>query len=302
METKSNVALLGLGTMGHGMGMNLLKAGFPLTVYNRTPERAESLRAAGAAVADTPAAAARNAAVVIAMLSDDAASRTVWLGTDGALAAMLKGSVAVECSTLSPGWIAELDAAARARGLGMVEAPVTGSREQADSAQLNILAGADPETLQKVTPVLSRISKSILHLGPVGSGAQLKLINNFLCAVQTASFAEALTWIGRTELQPKTALEFLKNGAPGSGILKAMADRMTKGTYEVNFLLRLMAKDVRYARAAAAALGVELSTAGPVEAMFQKAQDQGHGEQDMSAVLEAVHQRSAAEPGSPERE
>lgn len=290
METKPNVALLGLGTMGRGMAANLLKAEYPLTVYNRTRARAEALKSSGARVAETPAAAAREAAVVLAMLADDEASRTAWLGPDGALAAMLPGSVVVECSTLSPDWVAELDAEARRRGLQMVEAPVTGSRAQADAGQLNFLAGANAETLAGVTPILRCMSKEILHLGPVGSGAQLKLINNFLCAVQVTSFAEALAWIERTGLNREAALEFLKKGAPGSGILNAMADRMTKRTYEVNFLLRLMAKDVRYAHAAAEQRGVDLSMAEPAEALFQKAQEKGHGEQDMSAVAEVTRQ------------
>lgn len=282
------VALLGLGTMGRGMGMNLLKAGFPLTVYNRTRARAQPLEAAGAGVADTPATAVQCADIAIAMLADDDASRAAWLGADGALAAMPAGSIVVECSTLSPDWVAELEAAVRARGLRMVEAPVTGSRTQAEGGQLNFLAGADKETLEKVTPVLQSMSKEILHLGPVGSGAQLKLINNFLCAVQMTSFAEALAWMERTGLQREAALGFLKKGAPGSGIVSAMADRMTRRTYEVNFLLRLMAKDVRYAQAAAAERGVQLSTAKPAEAMLQKAEQLGHGNQDMSAVVEVV--------------
>jgi 3-hydroxyisobutyrate dehydrogenase len=288
METKPNITLLGLGTMGRGMAANLLKAGYPLTVYNRTRARAEVLKSSGARVAGTPAAAARDATVVLAMLADDEASRTAWLGSDGALAAMKRGSVVVECSTLSPDWVAELDEEAHRRGLQMVEAPVTGSRAQADAGQLNFLAGANAKTLERVTPLLRCMSKEILHLGPVGSGAQLKLINNFLCAVQVTSFAEALAWIERTGLNREAALEFLKKGAPGSGILNTMADRMTKRTYEVNFLLRLMAKDVQYAHAAAAQLGVDLSTARPAAALFRKAQEKGHGEQDMSAVAEVV--------------
>jgi 3-hydroxyisobutyrate dehydrogenase len=288
METKPKVALLGVGTMGRGMAMNLLKAGFPLTVYNRTRSRAEALSGAGAAVAETPADAARGAGMVLAMLADDAASRAAWLDTDGALAAMAPGSIVVECSTLSPDWVAELDHAARGRGLRMLEAPVTGSRVQAEAGQLNLLVGSSPETLTAATPVLRCVSKEILHLGPVGSGAQLKLINNFLCAVQVTSFAEALAWIERTGLNRDAALDFLKKGAPGSGILNAMADRMTRRSYEVNFLLRLMAKDVRYAHAAAAQHGVALSMAAPVEDLFRQARSQGHGEQDMSAVVEVL--------------
>ena len=290
MNMNTRVALLGLGTMGSGMARNLLKAGFPLTVYNRTRSKAELLAKEGAVIVSTPGEAATRADVVLAMLADDAASRAAWLNPDGALAAMQPGAVAIECSTLSPYWVSELDDAVRGRGLRMIEAPVTGSRAQAEAGQLNFLVGGDTQTLEKVTPVLRCIGKEILHLGAVGSGAQLKLINNYLCAAQVTSFAEALAWIERTSLNREAALEFLKKGAPASGILNAMADRMTKRKYEVNFLLRLMAKDVRYARAAAAQCGVELSMAEPAEAMFHKAQEQGYGEQDMSSVAEVVRQ------------
>lgn len=288
METKPNVALLGLGTMGHGMAANLLKAGFPLTVYNRTRAKAQALESIGASVADTPAATARAAAVTIAMLADDDASRDVWLGPQGALAAMQPGSLLVECSTLSPEWVAELDTRAGERGLRMVEAPVTGSRSQAEAGQLLFLIGAEEGALAAVEPVLRAMSRDVLHLGPVGSGTQLKLINNFLCGVQVTSFAEALAWMERSGLKREAALEFLKKGAPGSPILATMADRMTRRTYEVNFLLRLMEKDLRYARGAAAQLGVELSMSAAAEALFRKAEQQGCGEKDMSAVAEAV--------------
>lgn len=292
MESKQAVALLGLGTMGHGMAMNLLKAGHSLTVWNRTRAKAEQLAQSGATIADTPAEAAKNAAVVIAMVADDDASRSTWLGVNAALAAMQPGSIAVESSTLSPGWIAELNSAATQRALRLVEAPVTGSRPQAEAGQLTFLAGAEEKTLAEVMPVLQCMSKEVVHLGPVGSGAQMKLINNFLCAVQVASFAEGLSWIERTGLHRDAALDFLKRGAPGSGIFSAMSERMTKRTYEVNFLLSLMAKDIRYAQAAAGALGVELSTSSPVADLFRKALEQGFGEKDMAAVAEVVRKEA----------
>ena len=291
---KPSIALLGLGTMGRGMAANLLKAGFPLTVWNRTKAKAEFLTHTTAVIADTPAQAVKNASVVLAMMADDAASRAAWLGQDGALAAMPSGSIAIECSTLSPDWIHELHESVSQRGLRMAEAPVTGSRIQAESGQLNFLVGADDETLAAITPVLQCMSKEILHLGPVGSGAQLKLINNFLCAVQVTSFAEALVWIERTGLRLDSALDFLKRGAPGSGILSAMSERMTHRTYDVNFLLRLMAKDLRYARAAAAELGIDISTSSPSQNLFGQAEELGLGEKDMSAVVEVVRRASQA--------
>lgn len=288
---KTTVALLGLGTMGSGMARNLLQAGFPLTVYNRTQAKGDPLRAAGASIAATPADAARGAALVLSMLSDDDASRAAWLGDRGALRAMQTNAIAIECSTVSPAWIAELDRAARAQGVRLIDAPVTGSRTQADAGQLNFLAGGDPAAIEAARPVLEAMSKKIYVLGPIGSGAQLKLINNFLCGVQVASFAEALGWIERNGLDRDLAIEFLKSGAPGSPLFAAMGDRMTRRTYEVNFLLRLMDKDLRYAQTAAAAFGIALNTAAAAESLFQQAQREGHAEQDMSAVAEVVRNR-----------
>lgn len=289
--SKQRIALLGIGTMGRGMAANLLKAGFPLTVYNRTRSKAEPLATQGAVIASTPAAAVKNADVVISILADDNASLAAWLGEDGALAAMSPGSTVIECGTLSPEWIARLHSETKSRNIGLVEAPVTGSRPQAEAGQLTFLCGSDEATLEKVRPVLEPMSKAILHLGPVGSGGQMKLINNFLCAVQVASFAEALTWIEHSNLNRAQALEVLKTGAPGSGIFNAMSDRMTARTYEVNFALRLLNKDVRYAEAAAAEHGVRLTTATATQDLLNQAEQQGLGDKDMSAVIEVIRDK-----------
>ena len=286
--SKQRVALLGIGTMGRGMAANLLKAGLPLSVYNRTRAKAEPLAAHGANIANTPAEAANSADVVISILADDNASREAWLGNNGALAAMSPGSIVIECGTLSPGWITELGKQTKVRGIGLVEAPVTGSRPQAEAGQLTFLCGTEEATLEKVRAVLEPMSKAIIHFGPVGSGGQVKLINNFLCAVQVASFAEAVSWVERTNLNRTQTLDFLKSGAAGSGILTAMADRMTARTYEVNFLLRLLNKDIRYAQAAAAEHGIILSTAAITEKLFDRAEQQGLGDKDMSAVVEVL--------------
>ncbi len=291
IDTHTRVALLGLGTMGRGMAQNLLKAGFPLAVYNRTPSKAAALAELGAVIAATPAEAAARASVVISMVADDDASRAAWLGESGALPAMSPGAIAVECSTLSPAWIAQLAGHCSRKSVRLVEAPVTGSRAQAEQGHLTFLAAGDRQTIDALRPILQCMSKEVVNLGPIGCGAQLKLINNFLCGVQAASFAEAVAWIERTNLDQSAALEFLKRGAAGSGILSAMADRMTRRTYEVNFLLRLMAKDLRYAQAAAFHHGVTLSTAQGAEKLFEEASRQGHGEQDMAAVVEVLRKK-----------
>jgi 3-hydroxyisobutyrate dehydrogenase len=285
---KETVALLGLGTMGSGMAANLLKAGLSLAVYNRTRAKAEPFAAQGARVAETAAEAARGAAVVIAMLADDAASREAWLGETGALAAADAGAVLIDCSTVSPAWIAELGAKAKERGLELLDAPVTGSRMQAEGGHLSFLVGGDVAALATATPVLQAMSKEIVHLGSLGSGAKMKLLNNFLCGVQIASLAEGIAWLERSGLDREAALDILKRGAPGSPLLANISARMTKRDYTVNFMLELMSKDLLYAHEAAAAEGVELTTAANARALFEEAAAQGYGQKDMSSVVEQL--------------
>jgi 3-hydroxyisobutyrate dehydrogenase len=146
------VAILGLGIMGNGMAHNLLKAGFALTVYNRSREKAAALEAAGAQVADTP----------------KAASRSVWLGDDGALAGVRSDTLLIECSTLSTGWVRELAELAGRRGCAFLDAPVTGSKPVAESGELGFLVGGDAAALERARPVLEAMGQRINHLGPVG--------------------------------------------------------------------------------------------------------------------------------------
>jgi 3-hydroxyisobutyrate dehydrogenase len=277
--------------MGSGMAANLLKAGFSLTVYNRTAAKAQPLVDAGARLASTPADAVQGASVVLSMLADDAASRNVWLGTGGALAAADTRAILIESSTVSPVWIAELADEASRRGLQFLDAPVTGSRMQAEAGQLSFLVGGSDATLAAVTPVLQAMSKEILHLGPVGSGAKLKLINNFLCGVQIASLAQGLTWIERSGLDREKSLTFLKTGAPGSPVLGALSARMAAHNYEVNFVLKLMAKDLLYAQNEAARCDIDLTTAQVARSLFEDAVAKGFGEVDMSAVIEPLRNK-----------
>jgi 3-hydroxyisobutyrate dehydrogenase len=282
------VAILGLGTMGSGMAGNLLKAGFSLTVYNRTATKAKALVDEGTRLASTPAEAVKGASIVIAMLADDAASCEIWTGSNGALEGVKKGAILIESSTVSPAWIAELAQLALAHGAELLDAPVTGSRMQAAAGQLTFLVGGSDRALEAATPVLKAMSKEIVHLGPVGSGAKMKLINNFLCGVQVASLAEGLTWIERSGLDRDKALSILKNGAPGSPLLGAIAERMTSHNYAVNFLLRLMTKDLAYAESEASGCGVHLKTSEAARSLFEAAIAKGFGEEDMASVIEPI--------------
>jgi len=272
--------------MGSGMARRLLAGGFPLAVFNRNFEKSKLFAVEGAQVATSPREAAMNAAVIISMVADDTAARAMWLGENGALAAVRPGVVCIECSTVSVDWVRELAAVCAAKQCEFLDAPVTGSKVQSAAGELNFIVGGDAATLEKARPVLVAMSKAIVHLGPTGSGAMVKLINNFVCGVQIASLAEAVAMIERSGLDRTKAVEIIVNGAPGSPLVKAVSMRMTRMDYTPNFLLRLMAKDLTYAIAEGGKLSVELATAAAALETFQNGIAAGHGEQDIAAVVE----------------
>ena len=285
------IAFLGLGLMGGGMARRLLGAGFAVTVFNRNPARAEPLAAAGARVAGSPREAAAGAEVVFSMVADDAASRAMWLGPDGAIAGAARGAVLVECSTLTVAWVQELAQAAAAAGAECIDAPVTGSKNQAAAGELNFLTGGNAAALETIRPALNAMGRSVTHLGPTGSGARLKLINNFLAGVHVAATAEAVAWIERTELDRAQAIAFLSDSAVGSPVTKTVAARMCTPDFTPNFFLRLMAKDLGYASGEAAKAGQQLTSAAMARDVFQRAIAAGHGDKDMSAVVEPLRRR-----------
>jgi 3-hydroxyisobutyrate dehydrogenase len=290
--TDTRVAVMGLGGMGSGMAANLLRAGFPVAVYNRHTPKAALLADKGARLAASPRDAADGADVVISMVADDIASRAVWMGEHGALAAAKRGAVLIESSTLSVGWIEALAAAARAGGAELLDAPVTGSRDHAAAGQLLFLVGGSADALERPRPVLTPMSRGIVHVGNTGAGALLKLINNFMCGVEAAVLAEAVTMVERSGLNPATALDVLVNGAAGSPLVKTVTPRMTGKDYTPPyFALKLMAKDLNYAREEAARRGVTLETASCALGLFERALAAGQGDRDFAAIVEPKRAR-----------
>jgi 3-hydroxyisobutyrate dehydrogenase len=287
---KPRVAIIGLGIMGGGMAGRLLSAGFPLTVYNRNREKSAPFASAGATVAGLPREAASNAQVIISMVADDVASRGVWLGENGALAGASRGSVLIECSTLTVGWIKELATAASQGGCDLLDAPVTGTKPHAASGELSFLIGGSDAALAIAQPVLSVMGREFIHLGPTGSGALMKLINNFMCGVQAASLAEAESMIAAGGLDLKQALAILTQGAPGSGLVQRAAARAFANDFTPNFPLHLMAKDLGYAIDQASHFGQKLQTASSALVIFKDAIGKGYGDQDFSAVIKSHQQ------------
>ncbi|MGA9978281.1 MAG: NAD(P)-dependent oxidoreductase [Candidatus Sulfotelmatobacter sp.] len=292
--SKPNVAILGLGIMGTGMAHRLLSANFPLAVYNRNREKCIPFASAGAFVAASPREAASRSEIIISMVGDDAASRDVWLGENGALAGARSDAVLIESSTLSGDWIQELAAKAAERGCRFLDAPVTGTKPHAASGELIFLVGGAAEAVDAARPVFSVLGRDVVHLGPVGSGALMKLINNFVCGVQAASFAEAVAMIDAGGLDRSKAVSVLTGGAPASGIVKRVADRLAANDFTPNFALRWMAKDISYAIGDASKDGIALKTAAAALSIFKQAIAEGLGDEDFSAVSKLSKKQSTS--------
>jgi 3-hydroxyisobutyrate dehydrogenase len=280
------VAILGLGIMGGGMAANWLAKGFEVSVWNRTRAKAEPLAAKGAKIAATPREAATGADFIFAMVADDDASRSVWLGPDGALAGAKTGAIGVESSTLTPGWIHELSGQAKAKGVGFLDAPVGGSRPAATNGELRFFVGGDPQTYEAARPALAAVGNKMDLLGPVGAGATWKLINNQLAAGQIAALAEALAVAKKAGFKDEVISELILGGAPASPIVKLKLPRMLAQDFEpTDFALNLMLKDARYATALAHSLGLPAGMIEGAVKAFARADAKGLGDKDIAAVI-----------------
>jgi 3-hydroxyisobutyrate dehydrogenase len=283
-----SVAILGMGTMGSGMAHRLLSHQTKVTIYARKPEKRQEFEKAGASTADSPAKAAADAEIVITIVSDDAASREVWLGPNGALNSVKPKSVSLECSTITPDWATELGEHFAERRREFLDAPVTGSKPQAAAGELTFLVGGEADVLKKAEPVLKILGRKIAHLGPLGSGARMKLINNMLCAVQAAGLAEALALAERSGLAVDSVVDILTNGAPGSPMVKTLSKRMIDRNYDVNFYLHLMAKDVSYAVNLSKSVGASHEAADVALDLLKKAGEKGWSDKDFSSLIEPL--------------
>jgi len=288
----THVTLLGLGIMGSGIAHNILKVGYPLTVYNRTKEKAASLIAAGAQWANSPALAAQQADVVISMVGDDEASRAMWLSADGAFATMHPQAIAVECSTLSLDWIREWHATAAAHNVKSIESPVAGSKLAAEAGTLTLLVGGEADVLARVRPILATFSNNIVHFGPATSGTLYKLINNLQGAIHLQALSEGLVMAERAGLNMGAVLEGVLSGAASSPMVKGKAERIIKREYEdVHFTIRWMYKDLTYALRAADELGLPAPLVATAREVYKQAIQLGWGDLDIAAVSEVIRER-----------
>lgn len=280
------IAVLGMGAMGARMAARLVATdGFEVTVWNRSAGRTADLEAAGATVAATPAEAVAGADVALTMLRDDDASRHVWLGDGGALAALPDGAVALECSTITPAWARELAAAADALGVRLLDAPLSGSTPQAEAGALIFFVGGDADALATAQPVLDVVGGGTHHLGPSGAGAQLKLATNALLATQVAAVGEIVAMLQGSGLDAAQAVEVLASTPVMSTAAAGAARNVAVGKFPLAFALELAVKDLEYARSDAAARRPEgLPLLDAVTERYRAAVDAGLAEENFTAV------------------
>ncbi len=281
------IAVFGLGAMGSRMAKRLVEAGHAVTVYNRSVGPAEALADLGVSVAPTPRAAAEGAEMVIAMLTDDDASRAVWTDPEtGALAGLSAGAIAIESSTLTPGWARDLARAIDSRDAAFIDAPVAGSRPQAEAGQLIYLVGGEDGAVERARPVLQIMGGAIHHVGPVSHGAVLKLVVNALFGIQVASVAELIGFLEASGLDAEKAIGLLGETPVMSPAAKGVAGQMLAGNFAPMFPIDLVAKDFRYAVDAASGAGADLPLAHSTGDVYRMAAERGYGGDNVAGVVQ----------------
>jgi 3-hydroxyisobutyrate dehydrogenase-like beta-hydroxyacid dehydrogenase len=286
MESPERVAFIGLGIMGRPMAANLVRAGFEVTVWNRTRERAEEFAAEhGADVADTPAAAAARAGAVISMVPDTPEVETVLLGDDGAADGLPDTGLCIDMSTIAPTASRAIAERVERRGLAFLDAPVTGSRPKAEDATLTIMVGGHEHDFERARPLFEAMGERIVHVGPHGHGEMAKVINNTVAAINAAALGEALTMARAAELDLDALREVIGAGSGASAMLELKAGPMIDHDFEPLFKLEHMLKDVRHCLSEARALGIDLRLAGVAERLYAEAAGKGLGQQDFAAVV-----------------
>ncbi len=288
------VGFIGLGNMGLPMAANLIEAGFTLSVFNRTRSKAEELAARGASIADSPADLTRRADIVLSCLADVAASREVFLGPNGVVSAARAGQILCDHATVDLATSRAVDGAARAKGALFLDAPISGGPEGAKAGTLSIMAGGEREAFERARPVFQAMGKTIVHMGPTGSGTVTKLANQLLVGVHALAACEALTLAWKAGADLGKVMEVLKNSWGQSRVLERSAPRLIAREFGPSAApARNLLKDLSIIRRLGEELGLDLSAAGAAERALAALIDEGRGAWDFSALALRVERRRA---------
>jgi 3-hydroxyisobutyrate dehydrogenase-like beta-hydroxyacid dehydrogenase len=286
---KPTIGFIGLGLMGRPMSLNLVKAGYTVTVWNRTASRTDELVLAGANSAGSPREAAEQADFLITIVSDPAALEQVLWGasgsSDGALAALKPGSIYMDCSTISPDLARKVAGACAAKKVRFLDAPVTGGDWGAKKGELIFMIGGEEQTIKEAEPVIGVMGKKWFHLGPNGAGQTIKLAMNAMLALQVEALAEALALVTAAGLPGEKLVEVMQSSMARSGVLDVKAPNLLKGQYTPSFPLRLMLKDLNLGLELARQVGVALPATAAARETYAHVTEGAKEDLDYSAVM-----------------
>jgi 2-hydroxy-3-oxopropionate reductase len=289
----ARIGFIGLGVMGAPMARNLLAAGHEVVAWNRSPAPLEALAEAGARPADGPAAVAAEADVLITILKDDAVVREVLGGSDGAIAAAPAGSLVVDMSTVSPALARELAAEAGARGVGFLDAPVSGGDVGARDGTLSIMVGGEAADVERARPVFDVLGSRVTHVGAAGAGQVAKACNQVLVAVIFGGLAEALVLGSKLGVDPEAILDAIGGGMAANRIMEVRRENFLRHDFAPGFKVDLHHKDLEIALGASGEVDAPLPLTAEVQQMFRQLRAAGHGGEDDSALLRVAEQRAS---------
>ena len=289
---RQKVGFLGLGTMGSAMAANLARAGFPLTVWNRTPGRAGPLLALGAVEANSPREVARASEVVLTCVTDSPQVTEVLFGPDGLAEGFASGSLFIDCSTISPASAREIGERLAERGVAMIDAPVSGGSEGAVAGTLTIMVGGEPADVERAHDVLHAMGRNVTHLGPIGSGQVAKAVNQVILCGTYLGVAEGVVLAMKAGMDAERVVTAVAGGAAGSWILQNRSGRMIADSYPLGFKIALHRKDMAIALELARSIGAVLPVAALAATLEDGLIGQGHGDDDNSALAQALRRLS----------
>ncbi len=279
------IGFIGIGLMGQHMARRLLEAGHLLTVWNRTGEKARSLLAAGAKWGSSPKALAQAADVVITMVTDSRASEEVCCGTNGVLEGAHPGLTLIDMGSIAPEMSRSIAERAKARGVPMLDAPVTGNPKVASEGKLGIMVGGPKETFDACLPIFEKMGVKVIHVGENGMGTTLKLINNLIMGVAIEAVSEALVLAVKAGIDPRKVIEITSVGGARTGAMETRGPRMIQRDFSPHFSVNNMYKDLSTALELAEEFGVSLPAASISREILRAAKSQGKGDMDSCVVM-----------------
>jgi 3-hydroxyisobutyrate dehydrogenase-like beta-hydroxyacid dehydrogenase len=282
------IGFAGLGLMGGRMARNLIKKGFPTTVWNRTPGRCEPLVREGARLARTPFELAEHSDVVVACVADPAAVERLVFAEDGLLGAARPGFRYLECSTVSPDTTRRVQAALRERGADALEAPVTGSKNGAENGTLLFMTGGDAAVHEELLPVMMAMGTKAIHCGEMGQGSTVKLIGNSVISFMLEALCEGIVLGRKAGLSIETIVEVIQASGYASPYYAFKGAAIAKRDFQEHFAIDLLVKDQTLMLEQAAALKAPMPGLAAIREVFQAARAQGHGREDICAVVQAL--------------